>query len=148
MSPELVLFILRLTAAALLMGFVGALAWLFIKDLKVTNLLLQQNRQQQGSIRIVDFESLPAESNLNGGQYPLLTITSIGRSLTNTIVVNDDFASNEHALISLRGQRWWLEDLNSRNGTLLNDLPLEKAAVVTAGDVITIGQTRFKIEFS
>jgi pSer/pThr/pTyr-binding forkhead associated (FHA) protein len=136
-----------LIAAALLLGFIGALTWLLIKDLKVTNALLQQNRQQQGSIRIVDFESLPTESKLNGSQYPLLPVTSIGRSPANTIVVLDDFASNEHALISLRGQHWWLEDLNSHNGTLLNDLPLEAAAVVTAGDVITIGQTRLKIEF-
>lgn len=147
MSPELVLFILRLMAAALLLGFVGALAWLLIKDLKVTNALLQQNQQQQGSIRILGFESLPSESKSNGSQYPLLPVTSIGRSPANTIVVHDDFASNEHALISLRGRHWWLEDLNSHNGTLLNDLPLEAAAVVTAGDVITIGQTRLKIEF-
>jgi pSer/pThr/pTyr-binding forkhead associated (FHA) protein len=46
----------------------------------------------------------------------------------------------------LRGQQWWLEDLNSRNGTLLNDVPLHEATVVSPGDIITIGSTHLKIE--
>jgi pSer/pThr/pTyr-binding forkhead associated (FHA) protein len=49
-------------------------------------------------------------------------------------------------LLSLRGSQWWLEDLNSRNGTLLNDSPLETPTVVTMGDVVTIGNTQFKLE--
>jgi pSer/pThr/pTyr-binding forkhead associated (FHA) protein len=36
--------------------------------------------------------------------------------------------------------------LGSRNGTLLNDLPLKEAAVITTGDIITIGSTQLKVE--
>jgi pSer/pThr/pTyr-binding forkhead associated (FHA) protein len=70
----------------------------------------------------------------------------IGRASSNTVVVEDDYVSSEHALLSLRGSQWWLEDLNSRNGTLLNDIALDSPAVVTVGDVVTIGNTRFKLE--
>jgi pSer/pThr/pTyr-binding forkhead associated (FHA) protein len=48
--------------------------------------------------------------------------------------------------LSLRGSQWWLEDLNSRNGTLLNDIALDGPVVVTVGDVLTIGNTVFKLE--
>nr|MBP6804905.1 FHA domain-containing protein [Chloroflexota bacterium] len=40
----------------------------------------------------------------------------------------------------------WLEDLGSRNGTLLNGAPLVETAVISAGDVITIGGTDLKVE--
>jgi pSer/pThr/pTyr-binding forkhead associated (FHA) protein len=81
-----------------------------------------------------------------GRQYPLLAVTSIGRSPENSLVIDDDYTSNGHALISKRGGRWWLEDLNSRNGTLLNEMQLNKATVLSAGDVITIGSTRLRID--
>ncbi|MFN2181963.1 MAG: FHA domain-containing protein, partial [Candidatus Promineifilaceae bacterium] len=67
-------------------------------------------------------------------------------SENNTIVLEDAFVSAEHALLARRDAQWWLEDLNSRNGTLLNDLPLGESTVVSAGDVITIGSVQLKIE--
>ena len=78
-------------------------------------------------------------------QFPLLPVTGIGRNPSNTIVIEDDYASGEHVLIALRGQQWWLEDLGSRNGTLLNGQPLVQAAVISAGDVVTIGHTSLKV---
>ena len=72
--------------------------------------------------------------------------TTIGRATENVVVVDDAFASNEHARISRVGSQWWLEDLNSRNGTLLNEAPLESPAVVTSGDQITVGRTTFELE--
>jgi hypothetical protein len=83
---------------------------------------------------------------LEGNQYPLLPVTGIGRNPSNTIVVEDDYASGEHLLIALRGQQWWLEDLGSSNGTLLNGQPLQEATIISVGDVITIGHTSLKLE--
>jgi pSer/pThr/pTyr-binding forkhead associated (FHA) protein len=60
--------------------------------------------------------------------------------------VPDTFASAEHALISWRGGQWWLEDLGSRNGTRLNDETVTAPTVLSAGDVISIGQVKLKVE--
>ena len=62
------------------------------------------------------------------------------------MVLNNGYASGEHALLSWRGGQWWLEDLGSRNGTLLNEAPLTDTAVVSAGDVISVGGTQLKLE--
>ena len=78
--------------------------------------------------------------------FPLSSVTSLGRSGGNTIVIDDSYASSEHALITLRGEQWWLEDLGSRNGTSLNDLPVNEAIVLSQGDIITIGDTQLKFE--
>ena len=82
-----------------------------------------------------------------GTQYALRPVTSIGRASNNTVMLDDHYASNEHALITLRGGHWWVEDLGSRNGMLLNDLPLQDATVISSGDIITIGSTKLKIQF-
>ena len=62
------------------------------------------------------------------------------------VIVEDAFASSEHALLSLRSGRWWLEDLGSKNGTRLNGEPLNAPAIVATGDEIGIGGVRLRIE--
>lgn len=83
---------------------------------------------------------------LTGEDYPLLPLTSLGRSPTNTIPINDTFASSEHALVAMRNGQWWIEDRKSRNGTLLNDLPVTEPIVITHGDIIGIGTMKFRLE--
>ena len=77
--------------------------------------------------------------------YPLMPICSVGRASTNVITIDDPAVSLEHALITRRDLAWWLEDLNSRNGTYLNEHRLETAAVITSGDIISVGHTQFQI---
>ena len=81
-----------------------------------------------------------------GSIFELKPMTSIGRASKNSVVLDDNYTSSEHALLIHRANRWWLQDLESRNGLSLNDLPLEEAAVVSSGDIITIGGTKLKIE--
>jgi pSer/pThr/pTyr-binding forkhead associated (FHA) protein len=83
---------------------------------------------------------------VTGETYPLLPLTSLGRSPTNTIRINDTFASGDHALLAMRSGQWWLEDRRSRNGTMLNDLRVTQPVVVTDGDVIGIGNIKFRVE--
>ena len=82
-----------------------------------------------------------------GTLLKLAPFTTIGRSESNAIIISDPYASAEHALILWRGGQWWLEDRDSRNGTLLNDIPVEEPLVVGQGDVIGIGQMQFKFEY-
>jgi hypothetical protein len=145
MTPELVLFLLRLLGAALLLAFLGVIAWLIYQDMRMTAAILAEQQRQQGFLRVIAAENgnLAVDTLL-----PLMSITSIGRATSNTIVLDDHYTSSEHVLITRRSGQWWLEDLNSRNGTLLNNVPLQgAAAVVSAGDIITIGNTQLKIEF-
>jgi FHA domain len=83
----------------------------------------------------------------SGETYPLRPLTSMGRSPTNSIIISDNFASSEHALISLKEGRWWLEDRNSRNGTILNGEPIQSPIIVTDGDIVSIGNTHLKLTF-
>jgi hypothetical protein len=78
--------------------------------------------------------------------YPLLKESCfIGRSPSVEVSLADETVSVVHARLWKEGGRWLLEDLDSRNGTLLNEIPLSKKSVLCAGDRIRIG--RILLEF-
>ncbi|HZD10397.1 MAG TPA: FHA domain-containing protein [Candidatus Binatia bacterium] len=143
MSPDVVLFAIRIISAVLLMLFMAIIAWLIYQDIRATRALLEDRRRAHGSIRAARLDEDGSGEQL---VFPLSPVTSIGRANSNTVVLEDDFVSGEHALLMLRGQQWWLEDLNSRNGTLLNGARLTEATVVSPGDVIVIGNVQLKVE--
>lgn len=66
----------------------------------------------------------------------------IGRDPSNQIVLNDDkYSSRFHAWITYETNRFWLEDLGSTNGTLLNGGQVERREPLSSGDKIRIGET-------
>lgn len=144
MSQPVVLLIVRLVSALALLAFLGYIAWLLAQDLKMAGAQRGAAAGSTARLTILGGDGVAAEATR--GTIPLVPVTTIGRAASNTVVIEDDYLSSEHALISLRGRQWWLEDLGSKNGTLLNDLPVETATVVSTGDVITIGRTRLKVE--
>jgi hypothetical protein len=126
-----------------LLGFLLLIVWLVYRDMQTTARLLASQERPYGFLRVIACEDeLPVVDT----RFPLLPLTTIGRANGNTIVLDNSYVSTEHAIITRRGDQWWLEDIGSRNGTLLNEMPLAEAAVISVGDVIAIGQTHFKVE--
>ncbi len=146
MTPEMVLFLLRLLSAALLLGFFAAVLWFLYRDLQAASTLSAGSLAPRGYLRVVGVADNETGHPALDTSFPLLPVTSIGRHSSNTIVLNDGFISSRHAVLAQRETGWWLEDLGSRNGTLLNGLPLTDGAVVSAGDVITLGSIELRIE--
>jgi transcriptional regulator with GAF, ATPase, and Fis domain len=66
---------------------------------------------------------------------------TLGRAPTNTIVIHDERASRFHAEIFPAPAGWAVRDLESRNGTLLDEQPLEGDHLLASGDTISIGRT-------
>ena len=62
-----------------------------------------------------------------------LSRTTIGRRATNTLVLDDLTVSGEHAVLLVGLQDVVIQDLGSRNGTLLNGRPVARA-LLSDGD--------------
>jgi hypothetical protein len=142
MTPETILFGLRILSGGLLLTFVMLLFLLVWRDYRIVAGEVEARQRRRGKFTIIQSGS---DTRL-GTEFPLLPLTSIGRAPINTIVLNDSFASSEHALVVLRGGQWWLEDRGSANGTLLNGEPLEEPTVISSGDVIGIGRVSLKLQ--
>ena len=66
---------------------------------------------------------------------------TIGRDAANDLVINDSNLSRHHALIENKRGSVHVFDCNSRNGTMLNGIPILGAVEVLDGDVINLGGT-------
>jgi hypothetical protein len=67
------------------------------------------------------------------------TALRLGRSPDNDLILRDPATSGHHARIELRAQHFWIVDLGSTNGTLVNGEPIQEKEL-SHGDRITIGQ--------
>ena len=143
MQPVVVLFGVRVILALLLYGFLAALFWMLWQDVRAAAKETAVRARRHGQLVVLD-SALPNLST--GTTFPLLPVTSLGRAPTNTAALPDDTASLEHALLHLRDGQWWLEDLNSRNGTRLNSEKITQPMPVMPGDVIGVGRVKLKIE--
>ena len=81
-----------------------------------------------------------------GARFDLFGGLSIGRAGNADVQIDDRYASGLHARIYAHGGNYYLEDLKSTNGTLLNDAALAGEAELMAGDLIRIGDTEFRFE--
>jgi FHA domain-containing protein len=72
--------------------------------------------------------------------------TVIGRSPSSDVRVPDSFVSQCHAAVTRQGQRMMLEDLGSRNGTLLNGQTVSAPRALRHGDVIGFGPVEIRFE--
>jgi len=63
---------------------------------------------------------------------------TIGRSSTNDIYIPDRHISRQHAVVTYRDGIFMVNDLNSANGTFVNDTQITEAFPLFAGDVIRL----------
>ncbi|OQW98050.1 MAG: hypothetical protein BWK74_05470 [Desulfobacteraceae bacterium A6] len=98
---------------------------------------------KQGAVNAVRITRI---NNFSRGAEYIIIIreVTIGRSAGNGIVIDDESVSDIHAKIFYRGDRYWIEDLNSRHGTKVNDavigpgkeIPLEMQARISIGNTV------------
>lgn len=145
MSQETLILALRILLSLILYTFLGLALWIVWRDLQATRARAQAQAHERAALVVV----APGETDLlPGDRLPLLPITTLGRALTNTIILADGFVSAEHARLTQRDGRWWLEDLGSRNGTFLNEVCLGpgKAVAIVEGDLIGAGGVRLRVQ--
>lgn len=81
-----------------------------------------------------------------GERFDLFGGLSIGRSTDADIRIEDRFASGVHARVYSRGANYYVEDMNSTNGTFLNGGRLNGEAKLNDLDELRIGDTEFRFE--
>jgi pSer/pThr/pTyr-binding forkhead associated (FHA) protein len=132
-----VVLVLRIALAVALYAF---LAWALItlwRDMRQQGTKLAEQRKPSLTITV-----LSEHSRQKQGRFSQPEII-IGRHAHCDLSIMDEALSAQHARISHHHGQWWLEDLNSTNGTFLNDSKLTTSAVVITGDQFKCGNTLF-----
>ena len=72
---------------------------------------------------------------------------SIGSGAAADIVIKDSGISRLHARLTREGEMYFIKDMNSTNGTWINDhrLSVYEMCPVRNGDVIRLAQSRFEL---
>ena len=140
MSATLLL-ILRLVMALALYAFLGWAVYTLWWDMKRQTELINARRVPEITV-MTDIEG---ESRPYNFSVPELVI---GRDQTCDLNLDVNTVSAEHARLSYHHRNWWVEDLRSRNGTLLNLELVTTPAILVSGDELQLGQVLLKISIN
>jgi len=137
MSAVLVL-LLRILLALALYGFLGWALYTIWRELKFET--ERSSSKNIPPLHIILYNAdQETEHNFTGSEV------LIGRSPTCNFSVQNETVSNQHARLNYNQSQWWIEDLNSTNGTFLNNERLEVPTVIMSGDEIRCGQVVFVV---
>jgi pSer/pThr/pTyr-binding forkhead associated (FHA) protein len=138
--------------------FLLALLWLFflyaartvIADVRrgrrdATTVLEDDRREPSGQNR--DFRLRILEPRARHGETTrVANEVTLGRSPTCSVSLDDDaFVSSVHARVFVLDGEAFLEDLNSKNGTYLNEEPVTATTQLERGDLVRVGGTVFEV---
>jgi pSer/pThr/pTyr-binding forkhead associated (FHA) protein len=84
---------------------------------------------------------------MTGQSYELkVDKTTIGRVDDNTFPIAQSSVSSHHCEILLRGNEVVVKDLNSTNGTFINNQQVSTEAVLKPGQILRLGQVEMRLE--
>lgn len=135
----IVVLILRILLVALLFSFLGWALFTIWRDLRIQSQLLS-------SPHIPPLEILQPE--VENAQSFTIPEVIIGRSDHSNFPIANETVSARHARLSYHHKQWWVEDMNSTNGTYLNDERLSVPTVIVEGDELRCGQVSLLIKIA
>ncbi|MCU0477370.1 MAG: FHA domain-containing protein [Chloroflexi bacterium] len=133
------LWVLRFAFLGLLWLALALMARALLRDLRAAT---RDPAAALGRLVVVASAGLPPP----GAIFALDAVTTLGRDLGSSVVLDDPYASAQHAVLTFRGTAWYVEDLGSTNGTYVGGAPVAGIARVGYGDEIQIGEVRLRLE--
>lgn len=135
----LTIWLVRIAFLVLLYLVLFAVVRVLLRDLRAA----ARDHAALGRLVVV---ASPAGEPPVGMAFDLDAVTTLGRDVNNTIVIDDPFASAEHASLTYRGRSWFVEDLGSTNGTYVNGAPIDGLSPIGFGDEIQVGEVRLRLD--
>ena len=137
-----VVFVLRLLLTASLYAFLAWALTCLWRDIRLQSALLATRKIPPISL------TLARDGQVVHIRRFIQAEVTIGRDPACECPVEDEAVSARHARLSFHHNQWWLEDLDSTNGTTLNQEKLGLPTVVISGDEFGCGSTLFTISLA
>jgi hypothetical protein len=141
MDPAVLsIWVLRVLFLALLYLFLWMVVRALLRDLRTA---AREPAVELGRLVVV---ASPSGEPATGTAFGLDAVTTVGRDVNNSIVLDDEFVSTAHAALTYRGRAWYVEDLGSTNGTFVNGARVDGLSPIAFGDEVQVGQVRLRLE--
>ena len=106
---------------------------------------LKQKRTYTKNIGLLVLDAGSNRAFQKGDFIHLKNGLTFGRDESNSIIMTDPFISSQHTRFFIHNGRFVIEDLNSKNGTILNKDRLLKKTYLRNDDIITNGTSIFRV---
>jgi pSer/pThr/pTyr-binding forkhead associated (FHA) protein len=133
--------IIRILLALSLYAFLGWALYTLWRDLQLSNQLINSRR-----IPALNITQLDTDEGIN--QEFTSSEVIIGREAEADFVIPNETVSARHARLSYHHNQWWIEDLQSTNGTFLNDEKVETPTVIISGEEVRCGNVNLLVIIS
>lgn len=134
-------FILRIVLALVVYAFLGWVILTIWQELRLRSQLVNLQRIPRISLAPVDF------SEQNRQEFSTAQVI-IGRDPGCDYYLPHDTVSARHARLSYHHNHWWIEDLDSTNGTFLNDEAIATSAVIISEDRLRCGKINLLVSIT
>lgn len=135
----IILLGLRILAALALYAFLGWALFLLWRSLR------------QDALELAARQVTPLDLCINSPEEDNITLhftsseVTIGRNDDCECKLKHGTVSARHSRLTFHHKQWWLDDLQSTNGTKLNGEVLRTPTIVVNGDTITCGETTLTV---
>jgi len=139
--PNIVFITLRYVFLGLLFIFLILVVRAIYKDVSAPQAAAKAPRRKKRDMP--HLLAVAGDRNL-GAKYYLVDEVSIGRAGNCQIVIDDTYASQQHARVFESNGGFMVEDIGSTNGTYVNGRKISYPLELRPGDRIKIGKTVFE----
>jgi len=140
MNAALALF-LRVLFLILSYLFVGWIAYTIYKDSQAYH----RNQKDALASRIT-LRALVNQEPIEK-QFAALEII-IGRDPDCDFTIQDETISLRHCKLAYHHKQWWATDLDSTNGSFINENPIDSPTVITENDELRLGKVMISIQIN
>jgi pSer/pThr/pTyr-binding forkhead associated (FHA) protein len=134
---EFAFLIVRILMALVLYAFLGSLIWLLWMQMRLQ--VERAAEKQFPDLILTRDQDDPQVFRFNRSEV------IIGRQPGCDLKLMDGAISARHTRLSFHDGQWWAEDLQSRNGTFINEELLTAPVVLAGGDVLRCGGVQLQI---
>ncbi len=135
---NLLSILLRYVFIIIIYLFIFSIIRLIYLDIRSINTVSTDDSAYLKLINKID--SLPYKMS---DHYSIEEVLTLGRANDNSIYIKDPFVSKRHMKITEDEGEYYLEDLNSANGTFLNEEKILDVVRLDSGDIIKVGNIEF-----
>ncbi len=143
-SSDTLYQIVRILFALSLLGFLYLVIRVTMRELQQPVTVVRPKAQVMRA-ELVTVAGEEGSTIPEGLTFDIQGVTTVGRAQTAKVVIDDTSVSAQHALIRPVEGAWTIEDLGSRNGSLVNGRAITGAVILTCGDSLQFGRVRLRL---